>query len=117
MNFDGDTFDAELDGLRLTKQLKRVFLFLRPRMHQWFTLKQIFDGIGGGARAQSLSARLRDFRKPRFGCYTISRRRAGDPKSGLWEYAMTGGRGSWKPQRKHCSCCTCACEKCEGVAW
>ena len=86
--FDGDTFDAELDGKRLGKQLGAVVKLMRDR--QWRTLEEIQRAIGFGSEA-SISARLRDLRKPKFGSHAVDRRRRGDPKKGLFEYRVHVG--------------------------
>lgn len=84
--FDGETFDAELDEDRLSKQLHRVRQLMRD--HKWRTLHEISSVVE--APAQSVSARLRDLRKKKFGGFEVKRRRRGDPKSGVWEYQMLG---------------------------
>lgn len=89
--FDGDTFDARLDGLRLTGQWRVVFLVMRDGV--WRTLDEVQEviALGGGEYypLQSISARLRDFRKARFGRHTVERRRRGKPSAGLFEYRLT----------------------------
>lgn len=79
--FDGETFDEELDGKRLGKQLKRVFLFFSSG--DWFSLAELSQLTG--APESSVSARIRDLRKPRFGGHTVERRRR---TVGTWEYRM-----------------------------
>jgi hypothetical protein len=49
----------------------------------WRTLGQIAALVGGSEA--SVSARLRDLRKKRFGGYDIERKHVGD---GLWSYRM-----------------------------
>ena len=79
--FDGETFDAERDGARLASQLERVKAAISDG--QWWTLAALVARCGG--TDASVSARLRDLRKPKFGGYDIQRRYLGD---GLWEYRM-----------------------------
>lgn len=67
--FDGETFEKERDGERLTRQLDRVEKIMLDR--QWHTLKQMAKDAGGSEA--SISARLRDLRKTKFGGYTIER--------------------------------------------
>jgi hypothetical protein len=90
LHFDGETFDPQLDGLRLTGQWRVVFLVMRDGA--WRTLDEIQEIItlGGGQYypLQSISARLRDFRKARFGGHTVPRRRRGKPSAGLFEYRL-----------------------------
>lgn len=83
-DFDGETFKPELDKVRLTKQLAKMFRYMSDM--KWHTLDEI-SRITSIPPA-SASARLRDFRKEKFGSHTVLRRRKGDPKSGLFEYQL-----------------------------
>ncbi len=83
-DFDGATFDVELDKLRLGSQLRRVFECLKDGT--WRTLDEI--GAQTGDPPASVSARVRDLRKPKFGGFVVQRRRRGDPTAGLWEYHL-----------------------------
>lgn len=80
--FDGETFSQARDGARLTAQLERVQKLMED--HQWRTLAQI-SAACEDAPEPSVSARLRDLRKPRFGGYTVERRYVAD---GVWEYRV-----------------------------
>jgi hypothetical protein len=71
MSFGGKTFDEGLDGNRLRKQLSAVWAFMFDG--QWHTLKELSRAVG--APEASVSARLRDFRKDKFGGYTVERER------------------------------------------
>ena len=82
--FDGETYEASQDWHRLTTLLERVLAFMSD--HQWHTLGAISEATGGAEA--SVSARLRDFRKPRFGGYTVEKRRVGGGRRGLWEYRI-----------------------------
>ncbi len=82
--FDGSTFSAPLDGKRLSTQFERVRELMSD--HAWRTLAEI-QAAAGGTEA-SISARLRDLRKVRFGRHTVERRRRGDPRRGLHEYRL-----------------------------
>lgn len=77
--FDGETFDPDLDGARLTSQLDRVKNLMRDGKFR--TLKTI--SLGAGGSEASVSARLRDMRKARFGACTVERKRL---DGGLWMY-------------------------------
>lgn len=83
-DFDGDTYDPELDQDRLSKQLGRVYDVMRDG--QWRTLDEIATLTA--APPASVSARLRDLRKPRFGQYAIDRQRRGEASRGLFEYRL-----------------------------
>lgn len=84
MHFDGQTFEPAHDLARLTSQLERVKAVMSGG--GWFTLTEL-QRLCGGSEA-SLSARLRDCRKPAFGSWIVDRRRRGEPSRGLWEYRM-----------------------------
>lgn len=73
-NFDGNTYDRRLDQKRLSTQ----FLTVRDLMldGQWRTLQEISNVTG--YPITSISARLRDLRKTRFGLYSVERGRLGD---------------------------------------
>lgn len=84
LNFDGVTFVPELDGKRLGDQLVAVRTLMLDGL--WRTLREISDEVG--APEASVSARLRDLRKPQFGKYSVERRRRGLPGNGLFEYRL-----------------------------
>lgn len=81
--FDGKTFDPKLDGARLGAQLDKV----RDAMLRkgWVTLAYL-SGLLAAPEA-SVSARLRDLRKVKFGGYTVERRRVPNG-NGLHEYRL-----------------------------
>jgi hypothetical protein len=80
--FDGETYEPEKDQKRLGKQL---FLIRDIMSHgRWERLPELSRITG--YPEQSISARIRDLRKPRFGAYKIERRRVSD--SGTFEYRM-----------------------------
>lgn len=82
--FDGKTFDSAQDGARLGRQLLDVLDVMRDG--RWHTLREVADAVG--APEGSVSARLRDLRKARFGGHDVVKRRV---DGGLWEYRMVGG--------------------------
>jgi hypothetical protein len=79
--FDGATYDEARDGDRLRAQLGRVLGVMRD--HTWHTLGDI-ERITGDEK-QSISARLRDLRKARFGGHLVERRYV---ERGLFEYRL-----------------------------
>ena len=83
LNFDGVTVVPELDRERLMGQLAHVLALMSDG--EWRTLKEI---AGDKYSEAGVSARLRDLRKPRFGGYTVDRRRRGDGRAGLFEYRV-----------------------------
>lgn len=82
--FDGKTYVPELDHDRLGKQLRAVFEFMLDG--RWHTLREVSQGTGHPEA--SVSARFRDFRKPRFGRFTLETDRVGPGKSGLHKYRL-----------------------------
>jgi hypothetical protein len=83
--FDGSDYDPAMDNKRLTSQLetlKALMLGGGPR-----SLRQI-STITGYSEA-SISAQLRNLRKRRFGAYTVSKMRSGNPEQGLFVYTVS----------------------------
>ena len=83
-DFGGETYEPEFDRERLGKQSRAVFKVMQEP--QWRTLYEI-EEMTGYPQA-SISARLRDFRKKRFGGHVVLRRRRGEPARGLFEYLL-----------------------------
>lgn len=91
--FNGRTFEDKLDGPRLTKQLERVREYMLAIFPTWKTLSEIKEALEQKYNAkfpeQSISARLRDLRKKKFGSYVVERkRREGKENKGSWEYLV-----------------------------
>ena len=82
--FDGRTFDPALDTERLSTQLVSVYRLMED--HKWRSLREIADATG--KPEASISARLRDLRKLRFGSHEVERRRRGNAKDGVFEYRL-----------------------------
>jgi len=70
MYFDGATYEHARDGARLGDQMMAVLSVMADG--QWRTLKQLAAAVD--APEASVSARLRDLRKPRFGGHRVERR-------------------------------------------
>lgn len=68
---DGETFDPRKDRVRLNRQAAAVYSFMIDG--KWRTLHEISLVID--APEASVSARLRDLRKDKFGGYVVERRR------------------------------------------
>ena len=81
MDFDGATYTPARDQMRLTAQALRVWTLMLDG--RWRTLHDIAE-LTNDPEA-SVSARLRDFRKARFGSHTIERRYV---RRGLYEYRL-----------------------------
>lgn len=84
--FDGETFDPYRDGARLQNALGRVALVMKDG--KWRTLEQIAEAVkdtGFEISEAGISARLRDFRKAKFGSHVVERERV---SGGLWRYRV-----------------------------
>ena len=84
--FDGGTYDRDLDHARLTGLLERVFILMSDG--KWRTLHEIVNQLPIHSTEASVSARLRDLRKQKFGRHTVNRRRRGEASRGLFEYSL-----------------------------
>jgi len=82
--FGGETFNNELDGARLKKQLNDVFVVMGD--NHFRTLHEIH--VITSHPIQSILARLRDLRKAKFGGYQVNRRRRGHGFEGILEYQV-----------------------------
>ncbi len=87
-DFDGDTYEPKFDSSRLRGEMARVYAVMKScwMRREWITLSEI-AAITDDPEA-SISARLRDLRKAKFGAHTVNRRRRGDPPKGLFEYQL-----------------------------
>lgn len=81
MHFDGSTYQNERDSGRLGDQMLAVFDLMRDGEYR--TLGQIASTTSHPEA--SVSSRLRDLRKPRFGGHTVNRRYVGN---GLYQYQL-----------------------------
>ena len=89
---DGSTYVRNRDRDRLNRQARLVYLAILD--DSWHTLPELSRRTG--EPEASISARLRDLRKPRFGRHIIERRYAGQ---GLWEYRYGGLAGDDQTER------------------
>ena len=81
--YDGQTIDDGIDHGRLRRQHALVFAAMHAGA--WTTLRQVAQLTG--APEASVSARLRDFRKRKFGGHKVERRRA-QAEAGTYEYRL-----------------------------
>jgi hypothetical protein len=79
--FDGATYDEERDRERLARQLAHVRSIMLDG--QWHTLPELASGTSW--LTTSMSARLRDLRKKRFGGWIVHREYI---DNGLWRYRL-----------------------------
>jgi len=90
--FDGDSYDAALDGARLSKLAAAVRLLVADGA--WRTPAEFEQALG--RRWASISARLRDLRKLRHGGHHVEQRRVGEAEAGTFAYR-------WRPRGEGCS--------------
>lgn len=79
--FDGSTYQSDRDYTRLNGQLLAVFELMKDS--RWRTLADISGQIAGSEA--SLSARLRDLRKSKYGSHVVKRERI---EGGLFKYKL-----------------------------
>lgn len=80
--FDGATYDHAKDYKRLKTQLDIVRDYMLQIEDRWLSLANLSDCLG--FPEASISARLRDLRKAKFGGYRVSRYR----NEGTWFYRV-----------------------------
>ena len=80
--FDGITINDERDNGRLHVQLTEVRRITGNE--QWWTLAQLARATG--FPEASVSARLRDLRKAKFGSFNVERKYV---ERGIWAYRVT----------------------------
>ncbi len=80
-HFDGVTYEPERDHIRLTGQLGKVFEYMSAG--GWVTIAEVAQAVVGSEGGAA--ARMRDLRKPKFGGFTVERRRV---NGGLFEYRL-----------------------------
>lgn len=82
--FNGSDYIPLFDDERLTGQIKRVYSIMIDGV--WRTLSDI-EKLTSDPQA-SISAQLRNLRKPRFGSHTLNKRNRGERENGLFEYQL-----------------------------
>ena len=86
IDHDGATYEPKRDRVRLNEQQQRVFNAVKSG--KWFTLRSIHNMTNDPEA--SISARLRDFRKEKFGAHQVDREYMAD---GLWKYRLIVNEG------------------------
>lgn len=81
LRFDGATYEHSRDGSRLADQTRAVFAAMCDGKFRTLTAIASLTG----APEASVSARLRDLRKARFGAHTVNREYLGN---GLYQYQL-----------------------------
>jgi len=82
-HFDGPTYNPSFDHIRLTGMLHRVFEAMSDG--NWHRLSELAAHCKGSE--SSISARIRDLRKDKFGAFQVDRKRHEKVK-GLWLYRL-----------------------------
>lgn len=82
--FSGATYSTKFDSARLTGQLLRIYTLMIDG--EFRTYREIAESTGDGEA--SISAQLRNLRKPGFGSHVVEKRARGDRSCGLFEYAV-----------------------------
>lgn len=99
-DFDGTTYERERDHGRLYSQLLAVRdIMLDGR---WRTLSQLSAETGDPEA--SISARLRDLRKPKFGGYVVERSYV---SNGVWQYRLLNDKSAPEDDGKKEAKCLC----------
>ena len=78
---DGETFDHKRDVKRLNAQAQRVWNVMADG--RWYSLREIAAKCGDPEA--SISARIRDLKKPQFGAFKVE---SICVKRGLWRYKL-----------------------------
>lgn len=84
---DGETYEPPRDYHRLNRQMIQVYTVVADE--EWWQIQPIQQKIvdyGIWAEQTSISARLRDFRKAKFGSHGMIKENLG---GGLWQYRLT----------------------------
>ena len=95
---DGKTYNPLYAGDRLGKQLMDVWSLMHNG--RWWTLTDLQAECkarwGRNHTTQAISARVRDFRKSKYGSHEVPTRRrpSVSPERGLWEYRLVINRSS-----------------------
>ena len=82
--FDGSDIEPEMDNVRLTGQILRIWKLMKDG--QYRTLPEIERATGD--MTSSISAQLRNLKKPQFGSHGLEKRSRGDRQHGYWEYRI-----------------------------
>lgn len=80
----GATYDSAKDFARLNRQQRAVFEAMKAG--QWMTLREI--SAAADAPEASVSARIRDFRKPEMSSLFVSVESQRRGEGGTWEYRL-----------------------------
>ena len=94
--FDGADYSAEHDGARLATQLDDIRELMLDGA--WRTLSEISRWTGHPAA--SVSAQLRNMRKPAHGAWNVERRPRGERTHGLFEYRVSPSTGETPPRQR-----------------
>jgi hypothetical protein len=82
--FGGESYDPQRDFYRLHGQLRRVYEVMKDG--QWHSVNELVASAGG--TAASITARVRDLRKQKFGARLVERKHV---KAGFFLYRLVRG--------------------------
>ena len=82
--FSGACYEARHDKQRLTGQLEKIYDLMKDGRYR--TLAEMRMRLG--YPEASISAQLRNLKKPAFGSHTLNKRSRGNRDIGLWEYQL-----------------------------
>ncbi len=80
-HFDGATYNPNLDHIRLTKHLRKVYDAMADG--RWWSLHEL--SLRSGVSELSIGSRVRDLRKEKFGSFRVDQRRV---SGGLYRYKL-----------------------------
>ena len=80
--FEGSNYARSIDHLRLSGQLRRIFVLMSDG--HWRTLSEI-EHITGDPQS-SISAQLRHLRKEKWGAHEVEKKN--DSPGGTWKYRL-----------------------------
>jgi len=82
-DFDGSDYKPDFDKVRLTKAIKKVFMFMMS--NDWVSIDDIAENTG--VPHSSASTHTRNLRKEKFGSWEVEKRKVGN---GFFEFRLTG---------------------------
>jgi len=84
--FDGADYVPERDGVRLSRQLQRIYELMKEG--RWWTLRELEEETS--YPQASISASIRNFRKDKFGGHTVEREYV---TNGIYKYKLVLNMG------------------------
>ena len=85
-SFDGTTYEPKQDDHRLIPLIKELFIVMSDSKFR--TLPELEKILKHRYMITSISSKLRDLRKEKFGGHIVNRQNRGDRKNGFYEYQL-----------------------------